>query len=76
MRDDESTCFLSFISLCFGMLFLVSMIHQRDLDEYGRDSYDRYNDVPGRDRWGYIVNHDGSYSFWGNLFDTNPYYAW
>ncbi len=50
--------------------------HQTELDEYGRDSYDRYYDVPGRDRWGYIVNEDGTYSFWGNLFDTNPYYSW
>lgn len=76
MRNNESSCFLSFISAIFCIALIMTIIHETDRDEYGRDAYDRYNGIPGRDKYGYIVNVDGSYSFWGNLFDTNPYYAW
>tara|TARA_Y100000591_G_C21510943_1_gene534643 strand:+ start:85 stop:249 length:165 start_codon:yes stop_codon:yes gene_type:complete len=50
--------------------------HREGLDEFGRDSYDISMGIAGRDRWGYILNEDGTLSFWDNLFDMNPYYAW
>ena len=75
MEDSDSSSTPIFI-IFFIFCILMVCHHQTELDEFGRDSYDRYYDVPGRDRWGYIVNEDGTYSFWGNLFDTNPYYSW
>lgn len=76
MAEDDPNLLLSLFTILFCISLFFSILHQNDVDEYGRDSYDIYNGVPGRDQLGYIVEHDGSYSFWANFLDTNPYYAW
>ena len=69
------------ISPCTMILILiitlcVTYYHQTDLDEYGRDSYDRYRNIHGRDSWGNIINEGGTYSIWDNLIDDNPFYSY
>ena len=68
----SSLLFIIFLILCILMVYQ----HREGLDEFGRDSYDISMGIAGRDRWGYILNEDGTLSFWDNLFDMNPYYAW
>ena len=54
-------------ALCFGLI--------RGIDENGHDSWDRMlGDTEGtRDVLGSKYHDDGSYDFWGNVFDTNPW---
>lgn len=74
MQDeyDNVSPLMMFVIICVSVF--VSYHHQGELDEYGRDSYDRDNGISGRDSWGNIITNDGSYSLWDNLIDTNPYY--
>ncbi len=52
------------------------LCHQSELDEHGRDNYDRSNGIAGRDWLGNVLDENGHYSFTGNLLDMNPYHAW
>lgn len=47
----------------------------RNVDENGHDNWDRFwGDTDGYRGFAGVKYHDdGSYDFWGNLFDTNPY---
>lgn len=47
----------------------------RNVDENGYDSWDRaFGDTNGYRGFAGIKYHDdGSYDFWGNVFDTNPW---
>ena len=74
MDDTESSSTPIFI-IFFIFCILMVCHHQAGLDEFGRDSYDISRGIAGRDRWGYIVTEDGTFSFWDNLFDMNPYYS-
>jgi hypothetical protein len=61
------TIFLMF-TLCFTTLI-------RNIDEKGHDEWDRFwEDTDGYRGFAGVKYHDnGSYDFWGNFFDTNPY---
>ena len=75
MSDEEET---SPIIVFFLFIFCLIMFlcHQSELDEHGRDNYDRSNGIAGRDWLGNVVDENGHYSFTGNLLDMNPYHAW
>ena len=49
----------------------------RAVDENGMDSYDRFTNLPDvgltRDAYGYIYR-SGSYDWWANFIDHNPFY--
>ena len=49
----------------------------RAVDENGMDSYDRFTNLPDvgltRDAYGYIYRN-GSYDWWANFIDHNPFY--
>ena len=73
MREEEHISpLMVFIIICVSLF--ISYHHQCELDNNGRDSYDRDNGIYGRDYLGHIITKDGSYSLWENLIDTNPYY--
>ena len=74
-EDEEET---SPIIVFFIFIFCLIMFlcHQSELDEQGRDNYDRSNGIAGRDWLGNVVDENGHYSFTGNLLDMNPYHAW
>jgi len=61
-----------FIFLIFTMCFTALI---RNIDEKGHDDWDRFwGDTEGYRGFAGVKYHDnGSYDFWGNFFDTNPY---
>jgi len=62
-----------FIFLIFTMCFTVLL---RNIDENGYDDWDRFwGDTEGyRGFAGVKYHNNGNYDFWGNFFDTNPYF--
>ena len=61
----------------FLIVFIVFVIHEKEVDENGLDNYDRRNNLIGtRSRLtGIIYKTDGSIDLWKNLLDTNPWWC-
>ena len=59
--------------MIIALLFCIAII--RNVDENGHDSWDRaFGNTDGYRGFAGIKYHDdGSYDFWGNVFDTNPW---
>ena len=73
-EEEETSPIIVFFLFIFGLIMFLC--HQSELDENGRDNYDRSNGIAGRDWLGNVVDENGHYSFTGNLLDMNPYHAW
>ena len=66
---------LLFIISVMSILFMSLTSKLRNIDENGHDDWDRfYGNTEGYRGFAGVKYHDdGSYDFWGNFFDTNPY---
>ena len=76
MSEEEEETSPIIVFFLFIFCLIMFLCHQSELDEKGRDNYDRSNGIAGRDWLGNVLDENGHYSFTGNLLDMNPYHAW
>lgn len=63
------------VTIIFLIVALWFTLFIRNIDQNGYDDWDRFwGDTKGYRGFADVkYNEDGSYDFWGNFFDTNPF---